>query len=669
MTKSSFFFGYTKQFLLGGLLFCIPFSGVFAGHGDNCDVNMIENGIYGEISPETNWATQMLFEGDDGFLWKRAVITSHSEEFPLQEGQITRIYGVAEPYSKVQVLMFPRVDNDPNDYADGVQPPSSIDGICIEATQTNNEGYFFLNMNDRNFWGNMGEDLVFDAFYRTNILWEEFIQKYSQDTNMNIFIGSHVFPRVLSMGGDLVVPEDCAAICEGLTEGVVLDPTRLDDQLRGQNFSAEPISEQKVTIGRIPNSHTFYSSVEGGDRSEAEVLALRTITQKAIVMEIVKRRLLGNQNVRGTPMGLRAITGADIMNAYLGGNGVGVSDETHQLIQGIRALMIDEDETLPIDNNLNLIQSQGWQVYAAPGFPPPEPPVNAMPDVTLPPTLDYPNEPPRVAIPEKPGPIITRGEILFVLQPILNLADPPEENLIADLFPLQASSYENWADDFATMLIFWTGRATQNDCLLQDDNLLTLNYEWQEAGEETTQCEYPYVSGNTPTLVLHSSEEVQLEPQFTNTVMTESSRFFTKNSSWFFPRNSEKNLSYEYEFTTAFTEDIVTEACLSESDISGYADALTSHFGLFPKERNALEKELLYGFEDISSSARVRLTHPDSLKNRIQWKGNGEDLSVFQLFFGVSEEECGMTNFGSLPNLNVPQNRDGFEAGLLMSRK
>lgn len=647
-------------------------------HSGNCLVHITTTGLGGNgketpITSQDDWASHMIVKGDDGYVWKRAVITSHTDHFALEEGEQTRIYGTAPIGSVVQVMFFPYVDNNPNDTIQGVQIPDFIDGSCFQADDfTNDNALFFYTVADQAFWGAIGEKMVFDAFYKTNIPWDTYLSLYQSDTN-NILVGSHVLPKILSMGGEMEIPEECQEVCEGFLEGTVLNSAQLPEPFATPKL-LDDFDSPVAVIGRS-DVHTYNSAFEGAPTNNPQ--KLRDLTHKALTMEILKRRLLGNRNYGALDDGIQEITVDELKD---GAEGRGTGAETQELILAIRAVLTDDDETPP-DAAARFLNQAQFLVNAAhhepmhinaddsiPVLIPPQDPtvvVNPLPHVGI-----YPHQPPEAATPDFPPDIFTRGDGLFLLEQI-NAGGG--ENTIKELFPLQDRNIEgdlpfnddNWAETFIEILTFWTGRPTTNLCLLHNDRFVASNFEDHGLdGEIGPVCAYPYVSGRTPTLLLYTAAEILVEPNFFNTVITEANSYFTTQNGWQFPAGKKLPLSYEYEFTDSFLPKIEGESCITKEDIPEYTQFLAKKLHLFASETDILKKEISVLFEKENTLFHLFIANPSDISSHILWNGNGKKLDIFQLFFDAKPGECAQKDFGIVDISPPSEDRDGFEAGI-----
>ncbi len=689
-----------KKFLFGLLLFLSSFTAsVLAAPGDPC-INISLEGRDGPITPQSNWAEHMVVRGEDGYLWKRAIITSQAHGLEVEERGEVKVHGLAEKYQEVQVFVYAAVDNDPNDDREGIIPPGSGDGICWQAGEAGPFGKFVFSINGQWLWPNIGEKMVIDAFYRTNMLWETY-QLHQADSNAQVFVGSHVNPRIVSIVGPN--PEAvCDEICDtGVVKSLVLTGDDFQPDLLGTNFD-DPALAGRVTIGRM-GAHTFFTATgDGGANGE---VAYRWVTHKAIAMEILKRALLGNKNAGGVAPGLDAITVADFEDAFMSRGDA--SKETREIVLNLRAALItppaitpenanmipmslssegEEKETLVQAAHKFLFQVQSLVQHVTALSPAQQknhqeistnalaPPIRNFPETpVLFDTLADVNPPLHPDVPPPPPTPISREDAIEYLTDLMYPAPDVVDakitnpNLIAELFPpfdVNVRDPKLWAEHITRLIQFWTGQANPNLCLLVDDQTKEDNFEYKQAGETLVQCGYPYSSGMTPTLLVRTKGALKLIPDFVDVALTTSDRLFTDGQSWDFTEGDTKTIRYKYKSYAPFENSFVGESCIQKKDISDYARFLGDVLVLDPQEESIIEYELEAALKESSSFVRILLANPSDIAQRIRWNNGDERLDIFQLFFAVEDGSCGGTDFGSV-ELVAPEERGGFEAGLL----
>jgi hypothetical protein len=605
------------------------FNTSFAAEGDPCSVDIVSSDINGPIAADADWRQIMYVKGNDGYLWQRAVIISQARGVELKEGEPIEIFGLAEPFSQVQVFVFARTDNDEtDDDRFGLKKPGA--GVCWETDPADSSGRFSLTMSSNFLWANIGNEQVIDAFFRTNMTWRQFLASRS-DTNKNLFVGTHVNPRFSLLQGAEDPSEDCTLMCEEdettqIVKAVSLRPDTIVGELLGNNF--DDVGVDSVTVGRFPGAHTFYARTASGATGTIE--DMRWIAQKAIMMEMIKRSLLGMENPGGTNPGL-AIISADAFRSIFDELG-DASPQTRLLVQNMHGLMTS--------------------VPYSPGPSPVNPPLPAPP----------PPPPPPLAI--------TREDALVYLNPLFVLdSENKNDFLLEEVFFPEISDLVNWADDLERLLNFWTGMTEVNECLLADDTELQSNFEWRgdagQPGDGLVQCEHTYVTGETPFLVLHLEGDVALSPDFSQAFIIASDKWFDTPETFLFSAEDDKILRYNYRFHSPFKGSFVAESCLKKDQIPDFASHIADELDLLPSEKEAIHTELSDALRLSKNFVQLRLADPKDISRSIAWKVDGKPVNIFQLFFETKEGECQTTDFGSFDGIVVPNDRIGFEVGIL----
>jgi hypothetical protein len=660
-------------------LFCSPELSL-ADPGDNCQTNLTD-----KVSDTEDWRKVFVLEGDDGYAWRRALV--QTAQIRLRENSTIRINGIAEPMSPVQVYVFARKDNDEDLTSNGIKKPDS--GVCWEGTTADEYGQFHLDLKAQMMWGGLGSKIVLDAFYRMELTWDEYLDQRS-DTNQNIGIGSHFPPRVIDLLAGEEPGAECNKICTtGLVTGVVLDPKNLSSKLMGKNFDS--VGSTTVTVGRFPGPHTFFTKANGN--AEADRDELQSLTHKALGMEVLKRALLGDQGYGGSSPGIEELSVAQLENAYIGHNEISIANML--LVRNIRAALISTGDDYIVFDTLNKkfavankiltnikkrftplnISKKRISMNSVKILQNPDPFSNLPP----PPTPEMPSRPyihslrksisnvtspsgPPTKMPPPPPSEITREEALHYLNTYINNTGNTE--LIEDLFPEGSSEVSTWAADFLRMMYFWTGTLEINECLMVNNQAIQNNFVDIQFAEELRQCGYPYVSGLTPTLLLHTKKPIILKPVFEGVNIISSEILFDTKEEWHLPAGKKKPLAYKYTFTETFPINYSSTACLQKNDIYAYANYLTEQLSLSPSEKNIIKTELKHAITDQNTFYQIKIANPETIAKHFRWQGNENPLNIFQLFFNAQEKKCSERNFGNI-KITAPINRDGFEAGIL----
>ncbi len=666
--------------------------------GANCTVD-ITSGIPDEI----DWKSAFIVRGADGSAWQRAIVSNGSTGvFMLKEFEPTFIYGTAAPHADVQIYFFSPQTNPTG----GLLRPTG-QGTCFmadtswqteEGAQARIEsGYFELPVASRVLWQNLGDDLVIDAFYRLDRSWDQIMGDSRYQGAQNYFFSTHIAPKILELGGEWDETNCTKACDEGPALGITLDPAKLTQRFLGSNFDG--VGMKKVTIGRMPGVHTFYSGFTEGATAQSDKAALRLITHQALAMEILKRALLANENLPGAPPGVPQLTTTNIEGAARGT--VNVSPDIQRLLRRVAVLMIGESGGLP--NSLpggspssSPVSSSSFSYYQAaspdplyepnqldnqlPAVPPVPinpgglPPASAGPIITPSPIPIQTERPPFVPgvpnppVPPPPGINFLDGTTLQTarqqIDALLNQGN--NQGLLASLFPTGASSTETWASDLVTLISFWTGSIEPNLCLMADDRFLTENFQDQAPDFQAFQCDQrlSYVSGMTPLLLLHTNKAVTLQPDFSQTVMTTADQTFDNDETWFLPTGKKRPLDYEYEFTSDFSVDAIGSACVKKGDYFELIDSISEQLALQPNESTLLAQELFAVTPESDGFLQLTFADPKKIAERIKWRGNGTPLDILQLFFRIEDGNC---DEWLLPKFSITADseRDGFEVGVL----
>ncbi len=685
-----------QKYIVGNLLFLFSFllllvPAAFAQPtvgGANCTTNIVA-----QVPNGVDWKSVFIIRGADGSAWQRGIISNGARgEFLLKELAPTKIYGTAAPDADVQIFLF-----SPRKNASGGLLKPDGQGTCFMADTTwmtdpekqdNIEmGYFELPISAKFLWPVIGQEMVFDVFYKLEESWDQLAANQQYRGGQNFFIGTHIAPTTLKIDGEWDDAE-CTKACEdGPAIGVTLDPAKLSSKYLGSNFSA--VNQQRVTIERMPGVHTFYAGYAAGTTNPADKPALRAITHKAVAMEIVKRALIAHENVVGSPPGLPAISAQHLQTAAFGS--LPVSLETQRLARYLAVLMIGDRGVNPIDGainipglpepppelpggNPNLSDNPLPTPPNLPGGPNEEPAGGGNAAVTPSPIPMQTQRPPFVpAIPRPPIPPppqinflagVTLTDSQAALNTLLNLGE--NEGLLTSVFPTGISTLQTWSSDLVTLISFWTGGLQPNLCLLANDTLFAENFQDQNAQFSAFQCEerLPYVSGVTPLLVLNNQDELVLEPDFRQAAITSSQTEFDNNETWLLPAGIKQPIDYHYTFTSPFSVRRVGEMCAKTSQFPELITTLENQFTLSPAETAALAQELYAVTPQTSDFVQLRFADSVDIATRIAWRGDGQKLDIAQLFFEINVGSCDKKSLSALP-LSFDHARDGFEVGLL----
>jgi hypothetical protein len=398
----------------------------------------------------------------------------------------------------------------------------------------------------------------------------------------------------------------CNSLCDGaLTEALTLQPHLLPQSLQGKSIRA--MAGQDAVIGRMPGPHTYYAAPLSGAGAIAEPV-LHQITRQAIMMEALKRALLGYENYHGQAPGLEQLSAATLDRAAHGMEPV--SERTIALAQQIALAMTNPTKR---QNSADAIAAILLKNHH-----------EALPGSGL--TWDI------------------------------------AANFL-DLLPDTPVNQRYWAEDFLTLLHFWTGSRHENLCLMLNDDAFTKNL--QSVGLKGEYCGMQLASGATPKLLLRLPEAVELTPDLDGALITSANLAFASNrQSFSLPAGQKPILDYRYIASENFTPALLGEICVRPQDLGELAARLSDAYQLDAGEKAILLAELEIAVKNDGALTRLRIAEPQDIARVFGWSGNGRPLSLLQLFFDAEPGGC-QTEKMHLPLLIPPDGRDGFEAGLL----
>jgi hypothetical protein len=392
------------QIFLALSVFFSGTSGASADIGENCTVD-ITSSFTGR-----DWRSASVLRGDDGYLWRRANILSRDVLY-LEEDKTIDIQGVSNPNTMVQVLFFSPEKGESGE----IKKPGL--GSCFSAEFSDESGLFHFPIHSRLIWEAINEEILFDAYYRTPILWKSLDEQKKIRTNQTFYVGTFLAPkyvRIVGKNGDS--NGRCSFLCEsmGMIRALTLNSFDISSDLLGNNLDA--IGGEKVIVGRTPGPHTFYVSLNEETPEEFLWNILQRITHKILGMEVLKRTLLSNQNTNGIPPGLSEISVSVLQEAESdGGEYSGIARD---LVKNVKLILVSRDFAERDSAAEKISQLIGSQ----------------------------------------------NDERLF------------RASLIREVFIPDVSTEETWAEDFVNILSFWTGTLGENKCLIEDDAELWKNF-------------------------------------------------------------------------------------------------------------------------------------------------------------------------------------------------
>ncbi len=590
----------------------------------SCSPDLVSN-----VPDDILWDNAYIIRGDDDTAWQRAIFNQRTDVVTIREGETFTIEGTAQPGAPVQVFIYtrsqePGASNRPNN------------GVCFQLDETDpSSGYFSMELHARLLWPNIGRNIVLDAFSRLENSWD---QLENARTNQNYHIGTHILPTTVSVELEQSSFEDieelsrqragvsgsCNTICNNtngepnLLEAVLIDPANAPFPIIEQSFNA--IGSQALQLARIEGTNTVYLNSELiNDRQ-----SVADITMNAVTIEVLKQTLLGlrNDTVSMPIDGISTISAAELQAAASGSGAANLG--ASQMALNLKKMLTNapdrneaaEDIARVLMNNDNLFRNAAQAL------------LSALPT---------------------------------------------------------AGTEENWAQNFADTVTFWTGDLEPNVCLsLCDgtsfsDQLVSGNrggnYTCNGVAQTDTDTapgnrrirvlNFEFVIGDDPRLVLNSEEEVNLEPDFKDIMITYASKLFDSGQQgWTIPAHFNGSFYYQYAFLKPYAGAYVGEACIAKSDVEGYARDVSTKFGLNTTEERALVAELFSSITDDEGYYKLSVADPASIAERFRWKNGGIPLDIFQLFFAIDKNDCDATDFGSIEA--TKSGADGFEAGILI---
>ncbi|QQS59708.1 SprB repeat-containing protein [Candidatus Peregrinibacteria bacterium] len=653
----------------------------------------IPSDCYTDITSHTvtDWRQEYIVPGSDGYAWQRAIITKPTGIMELIEGELQKISGTAGQYSEVQVYLFEEKKSKSNT----LSPPNS--GICIPAGYADENGFFQTEIYSTLLWSLIGKDVVIDAYYKTPLSWEEAQRSFS---GQKFFVGTNNEMTLVQVKGAGSNEEDdtCPVVCseEKMVGVKFLDPANApNSNILSDNFKSVPSAA--VIIGRTPGIHTFYAKTEptiGASQKD-----LKTIVQKTILAEGLKRFLLGNTNIGGSQKGLESISRENLIDAFLDTTGV-YSEETKTMIQSIHTLLLKNTSEaekssaaseifsllfLPSDVSTSTVReifppvSEEALSFETASFPESEPTstgcflkVETLSDTNY--SLRYrinwgtatsatlsPNS---TSFSKKAN--IETGNI--TITPSIGTTEytlKEEESLFECRAEVTLLNEEKWTDDLLDILAFWTGKLETNECIVMDDRSFLENFSFQ-GNIENNFCGFDYVTGTSPRLLLQPEVEGILTPNFQEATITFSDHSFEKGTEgWMMKKGEKDQIFYRYDFFKKseihFSEQLW---CVSPETLSRFEEGFAEHAGLDVEEKKALRAELqqkIWG----EHSFLLQLASAEDIRTHIRWMLNGKPISLFTVFFRAEEiPSCFETDF-SFSFLPAKRERIGVEIGFI----
>ncbi len=214
------------------------------------------------------------------------------------------------------------------------------------------------------------------------------------------------------------------------------------------------------------------------------------------------------------------------------------------------------------------------------------------------------------------------------------------------------------------MLTFWTGGASINTCLIKDDSVAHKNF--RASTRKGNQCGLDHSNGVSPLLLLHGEEAITLRPDFIDTRIVYADREFDSDESYAFASGKKEPLFYQYAFTDDFSTERAGSMCAQRKDLPLLLSSIEETYELSPAESTILAREIYNELPLMAETDFIEIlfAKPQDVAQRIRWTGNGELLSLFQLFFELTPRACDTLALEP-PHIEVTAERAGFEVGLL----
>lgn len=577
---------------------------------------------------EMDWGlAYILKDQEDNSAWQRAILTEPTDSITIEEFESYEITGTAGANAPVQLYLY---EPQSNNNGEGMKKPSQ--GVCLRETADEN-GYFVFEVTTRTLWGNAGKDLVIDPYYRMEKSWD---QAADEETSQNFYIGTNLPLRTIHVEFPVVsndsTPQMGCQFFGPLALAIDIDPADIDSSWKWNDIESlfQTLDDEVVRIARVTNMHTFYAGTKkknDDDTSYYPANDLLEVSLRTVVMETIKRYLLGNSNIASSIT--QALPEISIVQL----------DEfaTENKTGNIADMVKDIEEALTNGSNRDVALERIQQKVIA----------------------------------ERESRCSNCGTV-YPREPLIDNID-----FWKDSFPANSNA-NSWEGDFLNLLKFWTGELTQNNALVQDDSFFGWNYlsrDWGGIGTsgyysqlECDSWKMVYTQGVSPRLLLNTLEPITLTPLFTDLILHSSNKNFDENEHWNFPEGEKEELFYEYRPTRPLEAEPVAHLCVNQNTISQLQSDLADTFGLSEKERSLIQEELTGNIlpEGATEFLPFSLANPTDIAKRIAWNGNGNPLNIAQLFFQREPGTCSTYEFTPMTSLSpFDSNREGFEVGMV----
>jgi subtilisin family serine protease len=251
-----------------------------------------------------------VYRGNNDAAWQRALISTPAQAITLQENTPVTVSGTAKSNQEVQVYVFIPAENNLPGYK-----------TCFKTT-ADISGSFKQQFSPSLLWHQANKKVVFDAYFKRDEDWKTLLPSEKAS--------AAPFDRKEILVQHEYAAQGCQTLCPtGVFEATTIFPEAADEHIRRANFHS--IENSKVTIGRYPGEHTFSAK---SDNKDARFSDLLKITHKALLIETLKRNLLGEKNAFGVYPGLPRITEQAFASALSGK--IPGSEQTVLLIEQLK---------------------------------------------------------------------------------------------------------------------------------------------------------------------------------------------------------------------------------------------------------------------------------------------------------------------------------------------
>lgn len=570
--------------------------------GANCDIDITKS-----VPADVDWRDVYMIRGEDGYVWQRALVSGPSANLQLEEGKPFNINGTADPNADTQIFLF----STDAKQTGAVRKPALSN--CVSGGKANQDGYFAIPINSRVIWDLVGGDMMVDAFFRLDKLWE---QQQGTTTNQNYLIGTHIPPAIVRVEAKQAIPAGCQTLCQGyqgssgLQQVVILDPKKYPD-VHNNNFTA--VKDAPVALGKF--GQTFYAGTlnqKTGEKHELSELTMKTLT-----MEVLKQFLLGQRGMDAAN-GMPAIDKESLEAAFAGTQYSPVIQKVVQAVQKTLTGAVGSPE-----------REQGLQYLTT----------------------------------------LLQNEIKCLPPKCMS----PTRQTMFEIFPAGRPGTD-WAYDFLDMLLLWTSKLDANKCILDENQMSSeLQKNFYDQGWHhrlIVDCSWymTYTHGySSPAILIHGIKPATLTPRLKALRIMTVDRQFDTADSWQLKAGKKMPILYRYEALQPIAADYSGESCVAAADLSDYADYLGRQLGLRADEVSVLAKELQ---AEIAAEGftRLRIADQRSVAARFGWNLDGKAADIYQLFFEAEAGACAKTAFAA-PDLALTPvaeaGRQGFEAGLI----